>query len=167
MNYSIGSSGFLFTSMICYWTGLMVVVGTEEGVKEVEKPQKLVQSSYVYSSTLHQKHISNFRCTDFTKDDTRGWDFLTTRMNKHDESRPTYAKGGTWLSFFGHSITLYVRAVRTILNHAPIGEYRARFRPKSHPRARAVNQTLRPELRVSQVHRKPNDTSLPVLRRPR
>jgi len=108
----------------------------------------------------------NFRCTDFTKDDTRGWDFLTTRMNKHDESRPTYAKGGTWLSFFGHSITLYVRAVRTILNHAPIGEYRARFRPKSHPRARAVNQTLRPELRVSQVHRKPNDASLPVLRRP-
>ena len=60
MNYSIGSSGFLFTSMICYWTGLMVVVGTEEGVKEVEKPQKLVQSSYVYSSTLHQKHISNY-----------------------------------------------------------------------------------------------------------
>jgi len=38
----------------------MVVVGTEEGVKEVEKPQKLVQSSYVYSSTLHQKHISNY-----------------------------------------------------------------------------------------------------------
>jgi len=101
----------------------------------------------------------NFRCTDFTKDDTRGWDFLTTRMNKHDESRPTYAKGGTWLSFFGHSITLYVRAVRTILNHAPIGEDRARFRPKSHPRARAVNQTLRPELRESQVHRQ-NDNRM-------
>ena len=42
LNYSIGSSEFLFTSMICCWTGLMVVVGTEEGVKKVEKPQKLV-----------------------------------------------------------------------------------------------------------------------------
>ena len=52
LNYSIGSSGFLFNSMTC-WTGLMVVVGTDEGVKEVEKPQKLVQSSYVYSSKAY------------------------------------------------------------------------------------------------------------------
>ena len=69
-------------------------------------------------------------------------------------------KGECGYPFFGHSITLYARAVRTILNHAPVGEDRARFRPKSHPRARAVNQTLRPELRESQVHRQPNDNRM-------
>jgi len=98
-----------------------------------------------------------------TSGDRTSW---TPGWANHDEARPTYAKGGTWLFFFGHSITLYARAVRTILNHALIGEYRARFCPKSHPCTHAVNQTLRPELRVSQVHRKPNDASLPVLRRP-
>jgi len=55
---------------------------------------------------------------------------MTTRMNKHNEFQPTYAKGGTWLSLFSHSITLCARAIRTILNHAPIGEYGGRFHPQ-------------------------------------
>ena len=38
-----------------------------------------------------------------------------------DESRPTYAKRGAWLCF-GHPIALCARAIRTILNHAPIGQ---------------------------------------------
>jgi len=68
--------------------------------------------------------------TDFTKGDTKGRDFLTTEMNKRYEFQPTYAKGRTWLSLFGHSITFCARAIRTILNHAPISQYRARFHPQ-------------------------------------
>ena len=38
-------------------------------------------------------------------------------------------KGGSWLTYFGQSVTLCARATRAILNHAPIGEYRQRFFP--------------------------------------
>jgi len=34
------------------------------------------------------------------------------------------------MSCLGHSISLCARATRAILNHAPIGEYRARFLPQ-------------------------------------
>ena len=33
------------------------------------------------------------------------------------------AKYGLWLKFFGYSNSLYTKAIRTIVNHAPIGEY--------------------------------------------
>jgi len=35
--------------------------------------------------------------------------------------------GRSWLKYFGHSNSLYARATRTIINYAPIGEYRLRF----------------------------------------
>ena len=34
------------------------------------------------------------------------------------------------LSLFSHSITIYARATRTVLNHVPVGESRARFHPQ-------------------------------------
>jgi len=36
---------------------------------------------------------------------------------------PSYCKGSTWLQFFGHSNMLYTRAIRAIINYAPIGEF--------------------------------------------
>ena len=39
------------------------------------------------------------------------------------------SKGGSWLTYFGQSVTLCARATRAILNHAPIGEYRQCFFP--------------------------------------
>jgi len=39
----------------------------------------------------------------------------------------SYIKGGSWLKFFGHSNSLYIRALRAITNHAPISKYRIRF----------------------------------------
>ena len=49
---------------------------------------------------------------------------------KRTEATPTYAKGGRWMSYIGHSISLCARATRAILNLAAIGEYRARFFPQ-------------------------------------
>jgi len=37
-------------------------------------------------------------------------------------------KGGGWLNHIGSLITLCARATRAILNHAPIGEFRKRFK---------------------------------------
>ena len=63
---------------------------------------------------------------EFSRGETRGRNFLTLNT----EATPTYAKGGTWMSYLGHFISLCARATRAILNHAPIGEYRARFFPQ-------------------------------------
>jgi len=63
----------------------------------------------------------------------------------------------------------FVRATRTILNHAPIGEYRARFRPQEPIPCSCGEldlETRTHTYRVPQVHRKPSDSTLPVLRRP-
>ena len=67
---------------------------------------------------------------EFSRGETRGRNFLTLNTEKRTEATPTYAKGGTWMSYLGHSISLCARATRAILNHAPIGEYRARFFPQ-------------------------------------
>ena len=77
----------------------------------------------------HKKCLEKW-IIDFTKDNTRKWDFLTTRMNKHNKAQPTYVKEGTCLSIFGYSIILIVRAIRTILNYISIGEYRAKDYPQ-------------------------------------
>jgi len=42
----------------------------------------------------------------------------------------SYAKGRLWLKVFGHSNLLCARALRAIVNHAPIEEYHLRFFPK-------------------------------------
>jgi len=90
--------------------------------------EERMQTSYDMLRQTNSKKCLEEWVTNFTKGDIRGRGFLTTRMNKRDESRPTYARGETWLSLFG-SITLCARAVRTTLVHAPIGKCRARFHP--------------------------------------
>ena len=84
-----------------------------------------------------------------------GWHFLATKKDKQNEACPAY-KGGTWLSLFGHSITLYVRATRAILNHAPIGEYREIFHPQE-PTACVERWTSKHELISWQMPRVTKD----------
>jgi len=68
-------------------------------------------------------------------------------MNKHDKGQPMYVKGGTLLSLFGYSITLFVRAIRTILNYIPIlVSIEQDFTPKSQSHAHVANKILRLEL---------------------
>jgi len=55
--------------------------------------------------------------------------FLDTYDDNDRIILPTYTKGGGWLNTIGISNSLCVRATRLITNHAPIGEYRARFFP--------------------------------------
>jgi len=68
--------------------------------------------------------------TEFLRGETRGRNFLMINTEEHKAATPTYAKGGTWMSHLGHSISLCARATRAILNYVPIGEYRARFFPQ-------------------------------------
>ena len=42
-------------------------------------------------------------------------------------SMTSYIKDGLWLRHFGHSNSLYARAMRANINHTPISEYRLRF----------------------------------------
>jgi len=64
---------------------------------------------------------------EFSKGETRGHSYLITKTNERDETLPSYAKVGTWLSHVGHTIAPCARAMRVILFHAPISEYRATF----------------------------------------
>ena len=59
--------------------------------------------------------------------DEKGNHFLELLDNDNKPLEPTYSKGRIWLKYFGHSNSLYARVTRTIVNHAPISEYRLRF----------------------------------------
>ena len=59
----------------------------------------------------------------------QGRHFLTLKGKNCKPLQPSYSKGGSWLTHIGQPVTLYARATRAILNHAPIGEYRQRFFP--------------------------------------
>jgi len=67
--------------------------------------------------------------TAFNRPTVQGHHFLTLRGKNRKPLQPSYSKSGSWLTYFGQSVTLCARATRAILNHAPIGEYRQRFFP--------------------------------------
>ena len=66
----------------------------------------------------------------FQASDSKGKYFLDLVDGDNNLIKPSYIRGGSWLKFFGHSNSLYARASRTIINHAPIGKYRLRFFPR-------------------------------------
>ena len=51
----------------------------------------------------------------------------TLRGKNHKFFQPSYSKSGSWLTYFGQSVTLYTRITRAIFNHMSIGEYRQCF----------------------------------------
>jgi len=54
--------------------------------------------------------------------------YFINLLNENSNPIKLYAvKDSPWLKFFGHSNSLYARATRAIINHAPIGEYQLRF----------------------------------------
>ena len=61
--------------------------------------------------------------------DEKGYQFLELLNDNNNLLELTYSKGGLWLKYFGHSNLLYTRAIRAIVNYAPIGEYQLRFFP--------------------------------------
>jgi len=72
--------------------------------------------------------LSNWKMT-FQASDLKGHHFLDLSDEDSNPLEPTYAKGGSWLKYFGHSNSPCTRVTRVIVNHAPIGEYRLRFFP--------------------------------------
>jgi len=80
---------------------------------------------------------SSKACTDqwittFNHGHNKGHQFLQLRINKKKRIQLSYIKGGGWLNHIGSSVSLCARATGAILNHAPIGEYRKRFFPRSN-----------------------------------
>ena len=66
----------------------------------------------------------------FQASEDKGHNFLDLLDDNNNSLEPTYSKDRTWLKYFGHSNLLCVRALRAIVNHAPIGEYCLRFFPQ-------------------------------------
>jgi len=59
----------------------------------------------------------------------KGNHFLDTYNNDDHLITPTYSKGGSWLNTIGTSNSICTRVTCLITNHAPTGEYGARFFP--------------------------------------
>ena len=66
----------------------------------------------------------------FQVSDNKGRYFLDLLDNNLNIIELTYFKGRLWLKHFSHSNLLYARAMRAIVNHAPIGEYCLKFFPQ-------------------------------------
>jgi len=59
----------------------------------------------------------------FQVSNTKSHNFIDL-LDKNSNSIKLYiTKGDPWLKFFSYSNSLYVRAIRAIVNHALIGEY--------------------------------------------
>ena len=70
--------------------------------------------------------INEWRRLFSTLTEYRGKDFLTLLGEKEKPIQPSYLHGGAWLSSL-QDRALCVCVCRGILNHAPIGSYRAQF----------------------------------------
>jgi len=66
----------------------------------------------------------------FQASNAKGRQFLDLLDNNLKPIEPLYFKEGLWLKFFGHSNSLYARALRAIVNHTPTREYQLRFFPQ-------------------------------------
>ena len=62
--------------------------------------------------------------TAFNHSTVQGCHFLTLRDKNCKPLQPSYSKDGSWLVYFGQSVTVCTRITKAILNHAPIEEYR-------------------------------------------
>jgi len=70
----------------------------------------------------YDKLINKWRVI-FKVSDNKGRNFIDLLDDNLNSIVPTYVKGGLWLKYFGHSNLLCTKAIRAIVNHAPISEY--------------------------------------------
>ena len=63
----------------------------------------------------------------FQASDARGKQFLNLFDDDLHPIEPSYTKEDLQIKYFGHSNSLYVRVIKAIINHAPIGEYHLYF----------------------------------------
>ena len=63
----------------------------------------------------------------FQASDGKGRNFLELFDDNLNIIKLIYSKGRSWLKYFGHSNSLYIRVTRAIVNHTSIGKYCLRF----------------------------------------
>jgi len=88
------------------------------------------KESHLFSK---KKEYDNTLCewqTHFANSLKKGHYFLNFEDKKGIVIKPTYAKGGSWLSVIGFTNSLCARFTCMTTGHAPIGEYRQRFFPQ-------------------------------------
>jgi len=103
--------------------------------KAVDHELKSSNPTPVYPCKISWDFSRKSECDDilciwkmtFQASDGKGNHFLDLLDVNFSVIEPSYAKGGSWLQWFGHSNSLCAWATRAITNHAPIGEYRLRF----------------------------------------
>ena len=66
----------------------------------------------------------------FQASDLRGRNFLELLDSDQNPIELSAINGGPWLQHFGHSDSLWARATKAIVNHAPTSEYHLRFFPR-------------------------------------
>jgi len=66
----------------------------------------------------------------FQASNVKGKQFLNLLNSDNNIIELLYIKDSLWLRHFSHSNSLYVRAMRAIINHTPISEYRLKFFPR-------------------------------------
>ena len=66
----------------------------------------------------------------FQASDSKEKQFLNFLNSDNNIIELSYIKGGSWLKFISYSNLLCTKVLRTITNHAPMGEYRLRFFPR-------------------------------------
>ena len=104
---------------------------------DADKDSKSFSVSPSYPTKISWDFCKKSNCDELTKlwkmtfqaldgKDNQFLDLLDDDLNIIE---PSYSKDGLWLQVFEHSNSLCARAVRAIINHAPIGEYRLRFFP--------------------------------------
>ena len=62
--------------------------------------------------------------------DQKGCQLLKLVDNDNNPIELSYINRESWLKFIRHFNSLYARAIRSIINYAPIGKYRLHFSPK-------------------------------------
>ena len=80
-----------------------------------------------YSRKIKCDNILNTWKMTFQASDGKGRQFLNLLDDNFNVIEPSYAKEDPWLQLFRYSNSLCTYAMRAIINHALIGEYRLRF----------------------------------------
>ena len=85
--------------------------------------------SWDYSRKIKCDDILNTWKMTFQASDGKGRQFLDLLDDNFNIIKSSYTKGGSWLQSFGHLNLLCTCAMRAIISHTPIGEYRIKFFP--------------------------------------
>jgi len=112
----------------CNWSLYKVVDKETKSFNPI--PLFLCKSSWDYSKKNKCNDLANRWKIIFQALDAKGKQFLDLLDSDNNIIKLSYIKGSLWLRHFSHSNSLCTKAIRAIINHTPIGEFRLRFFPR-------------------------------------